>query len=563
LGGDCTVRGTTIESLQPAAGFWRANSQIPQFYRCRFPSHCVGGTDTATGAAACETHRTGPLCGVCEEGFYGTPGGSCIRCPDTSSSSAVGYFIGIAIVIIVALWLQFYIVARSGSTLLLSIVEKEDQETQDVDHFADTDKHEDIKYEDSTIKPDAGEQPVEDDNVDIYTQQYMNPKNTHMMTIYGPPIPPSNFTYKLKIFITFLQIVTNLGSGLEIVWPSTFKEFVLWFDIANFDFMLTQASSAECISTFNYYGRYLVIVCFPFAVWAGLTVLYLLPRYLRIWRYKNYNNTAVARAVVTYWKMSLYLLFLVWPGVCAIILRHYICKSFNTGQSYIFTNLDIECNTSRWNSYAYAGAFLIAVYPIGVPLFFFFLLWYNLSTLHLDRTKAAIGFLYAGYRIEAWWFEMVDMAHKLFLTCLIAFIPGDYQLPVGMVVAIIYMVILLRLHPYIRPEDDTLQLLAQTEIYLLLLAGSIFYHNPIEQLGNEEDKFLSAVLIILTLAIILSFLIFGALLVRRMYLEWKAEKEKQNQEEQRLNQRVAFINQQVHKQHDAGNVDATHPDNQV
>lgn len=82
----------------------------------------------------------------------------------------------------------------------------------------------------------------------------------------------------------------------------------------------------------------------------------------------------------------------------------------------------------------------------------------------------------AGYRHDVWWFEMVDLFHKLTLTSLLGacapardlmvtlcphicrppppasagFFPPSMQLPAGMVVAGVFIMTLLRVHPYIR-----------------------------------------------------------------------------------------------------------------
>ena len=67
------------------------------------------------------------------------------------------------------------------------------------------------------------------------------PANLDPMVVYGPAPPAADFTYKLKIFLSFLQIVTNLSSGLEVQWPNTFKDFVLLFNVVNMDFLFVRA----------------------------------------------------------------------------------------------------------------------------------------------------------------------------------------------------------------------------------------------------------------------------------------------------------------------------------
>lgn len=73
------------------------------------------------------------------------------------------------------------------------------------------------------------------------------------------------------------------------------------------------------------------------------------------------------------------------------------------------------------------------------------------------------------------WFELIDTFHKLLLTSVLAFFPREAQLSVGMAIAVIYMVVLLRENPYLRPTDDALHMLAQVRprSYLLLVTDPL------------------------------------------------------------------------------------------
>lgn len=72
------------------------------------------------------------------------------------------------------------------------------------------------------------------------------------------------------------------------------------------------------------------------------------------------------------------------------------------------------------------------------------------ACVQLAQTKATIGFLYGGYRLSVWWFEMIDLIQKLLLTSVLAFFPSDSQLAVGMVIAVLFLIALLNTNPYIR-----------------------------------------------------------------------------------------------------------------
>lgn len=176
-----------------------------------------------------------------------------------------------------------------------------------------------------------------------------------------------------------------------------------------------------------------------------------------------------------FWKVLLYSLFLLYPGESSTILRLYICKDID-GQGYLLADLRVQCYTDTWNLYTLASIPRILLYPVGIPVFFFALLKLNQKDLKEPRIKAQLGFLYAGYRIEIWWWELADCVHKLALTSMLAFAPIDAQLPLGMVITTLYTFGLLYFSPYLREEDDMLALFAQCEIYLLLLAGSALYN---------------------------------------------------------------------------------------
>jgi hypothetical protein len=117
-----------------------------------------------------------------------------------------------------------------------------------------------------------------------------------------------------------------------------------------------------------------------------------------------------------------------------------------------------------------------------------------------------------------------------------------------MVFAIVYLICLLRVNPYIRRDDDQLHMLAQTEIFLLLLAGNVFYNSPLKctqprcaRLGlasecpphcaplspafdDTTDWGLSLTLIAIGLAFMLAFLYLALLVIRRFYRRWKGRK---------------------------------------
>jgi len=133
-GADCIEAGTRFSTIGALPGYWRIGNESLTFYRCILRKHCTGG-NTEAGSSKCSLHHTGPLCGVCEVGFYASAGGNCSPCPSNNSSSWM-YFVVIGLVVVAAIWLQLYIIVKSGSDLLNNVVAEEDKQLQVEDDMA-------------------------------------------------------------------------------------------------------------------------------------------------------------------------------------------------------------------------------------------------------------------------------------------------------------------------------------------------------------------------------------------------------------------------------------------
>ncbi len=70
-----------------------------------------------------------------------------------------------------------------------------------------------------------------------------------------------NFTYNLKILLSFLQIATSLMSFVTIPWPTYFQTFVNYFEFVNLSFI--PWSSVECVTTLTFYDKLVLIAAVP------------------------------------------------------------------------------------------------------------------------------------------------------------------------------------------------------------------------------------------------------------------------------------------------------------
>jgi len=95
-------------------------------------------------------------------------------------------------------------------------------------------------------------------------------------------------------------------------------------------------------------------------------------------------------------------------------------------------------------------------------------------------------------------------------------------MPVGMTVAVGYLIIILLKQPYFRKGDDRLHMLAQIELFLLQLAGYIFYNGIV--LDKKSDVLMSVFLVIVVLGFIILFFFQTINIFRKLLLHCHQEK---------------------------------------
>jgi hypothetical protein len=459
VGAVCDFRGAVWDTLATQVGYWRASQD--DYYRCILPSQCSGGPEA--GDSQCAEFRTGPLCAICMEGYTASStDGTCEAC-ETDSNALV--FTSIVVVgAMIVMFCQYYFVLWTSKPLLDAAA-----------------------IEDQLM---SGSCTLTEKAYKVVSHM----RYGRFLTTEGPPAPRPEGLYKLKILLTFLQILTNLSLTLQIDYPRVYLEFVNTFNPANLDFVAF--TSADCISSaVDYYLELYVWLGLPVFLIGLLVVFFYLPVFCK----KGADSAAKKRRRREFWRLVMFTLFLVFPSLSNKIFSVFVCINVE-GVDYLVADFEQYCYDEKWNAVSYVAFGGIAAYPIGIPAFFFYNL-YSYRFGKIDRknrlqekgVRAQLGFLYDCYETRMWWFELVDMIHKLTMTSLIAFFPWEWQLPMGTVVLLIYLVFLLHFNPYIRKGDDALHLLAQVELILLMMAGNCFKNAIV--VDEEMDWVMSIVLI--------------------------------------------------------------------
>jgi len=190
--------------------------------------------------------------------------------------------------------------------------------------------------------------------------------------------------------------------------------------------------------------------------------------------------------------------------VSSTILNVFNCLQVE-GKDYLVRDVSVLCYDDQWTSYAACAAIFTLLFPVGIPAFYLYILRRHRSTLNESATLLQLGFLYEAYTEVNWYWELIDMLHKLLVTSVVSFLPNYMELPGVIILLTLYLCLLLIIHPYIRKGDDRLHLLAQAELLNVSIMGLVVLNSP-DSMTELTDVLLSILLIVVVIGLCVVFL---------------------------------------------------------
>lgn len=516
-GARCDQTGIFSFNVPAKTGWWHSSPDDLNFQQCVYLEHCAGEELTQTGknlsiSGGCGFKRYGLLCALCEE-HYSSAGGKtlCVECPEVHTSGAITAFALIGLVAVIAL--GFYLLLRAekhaDEELEARLLQKEKAKREKIKALraANRSKKRSGKQNESsgseTTSPPA-EVSMDGSEIATHFSKTFMPRVLDLggasALITRVALSPENkvesrFTSSLKILVSFFQITASLSVFDDVQLPTYFAKFISAFQIINLDFIPWQALS--CVATFNFFTKMLLYGFVPIFGFVTFGVSFM--TWVKMKDLKDVEDDSPSRVhrkklKLQVWRMCLFALFLIYPLVSRNILQFFVCQKVGN-EYYLETDFTIKCFQGEWMVYLGYAVFFVVVFPFGIPAAFLFLVWRRRHKLEDIHTVLQYGFLYQAYQVNAYWFEVVEMGHKLLLTGFLQFFDGAERFQFGMVITLLYTLVVIVLAPFVQHRNETLTLICEVEIFLLMLAGNSTAAEGNLKLGSFLDILLSAVMI--------------------------------------------------------------------
>ena len=190
------------------------------------------------------------------------------------------------------------------------------------------------------------------------------------------------------------------------------------------------------------------------------------------------------------------------PGLATRLFTLLNCASIGgiEGKRFLEADWSIECHVNEHAAMTVVGAAFILLYILGIPMLMFALLFKNRQALHNENhphhesVYFEYGGLYSSYEQKYYWFEVLIMMHKCFMTGALVVIGENSTIQplVGSLFQLGFLLCVLKLSPYSSNDDDLSAFVSSLTLYLTMVGGMVMITRDSAIGGKSfDDKFLT------------------------------------------------------------------------
>jgi len=265
-----------------------------------------------------------------------------------------------------------------------------------------------------------------------------------------------------------------------------------------------------------------------------------------------------------YYYLFLLLTFIVFSPLSTKIFQAFDCDHLDDGKSYLRADYSIDCSSSEYNFIVVWARVFIFVYPLGIPICYFWILFQQKEDLNPSLGNEFIGvlideinstadeyinedvpkniglkfqnikedirnekdtvqilkFLFVDYKPHLWWWEVIECLRRLMLTGMLVFFEdeSDIQILVGICISLFSIFMYSHFKPLLNDNDNWFSEAVQWATFHILFLALLLTVN-----SSVSDR--SVVGVIMTF-------IFFAPFANLLFVIWNCCKKKENVQNQ-------------------------------
>lgn len=275
-------------------------------------------------------------------------------------------------------------------------------------------------------------------------------------------------------------------------YPDVYQRFLDAVNILNFDALWIP--SAGCIVGVDFHGRLLVSTIGPLVASSLLAGTY------TVAKRRNYGSEAALQKVgQKHMSMVLLISFLVYSSVSETVFQTFACEDLDDGKQYLRADYRIECDSPEHQVFQVFAGIMIFVYPMGIPLFYAYLLYKyrrvleseDEGTRETNPQVQPISDLWAPYKPRRFYYEVIECLRRMALTGVVVFIYPNTatQVAVTLVIAFSFVVVSERLAPYVSKWNSCISLTGHMVVFISMYVALLSKVNVSDERAESQEVF--------------------------------------------------------------------------
>ncbi|CAN0474933.1 unnamed protein product, partial [Scytosiphon promiscuus] len=165
-------------------------------------------------------------------------------------------------------------------------------------------------------------------------------------------------------------------SVANVTYPGVYQTFLSGLNIINLD--IGFVISAGCLwSDIDFHDRLIVSTLWPLLVLGFLAMTYAIALRRNPGSYDSVREKISNKHLTS----VLLLLFFVYSSVSSTVFQMFACDPLDDGIEYLRADYRIFCTDAKHRALQVYAVLMIVVYPVGIPLLFFGLLYRHREVL--------------------------------------------------------------------------------------------------------------------------------------------------------------------------------------
>ena len=302
----------------------------------------------------------------------------------------------------------------------------------------------------------------------------------------------------------------------NVVYPSLYQGVLDAIAFVNFNF--SWVVSAGCIMDVDFHDELTAATASPLVVVAMLGLRYI----IAVHRNHHESERALRKIRRKHANAAILVAFLFYSSASSAVFRAFACESLDDGKKYLRSDYRIECDSPKHRAFQIYAGFMIAVYPLGIPMLFAILLFRSrrvltnayLRTYNGETRQQSTSSLWKAYRPSVFYYEVIECGRRVMLTGVVVFIYPNTSAQVAVTLAIAFVFALAseRLNPYNSNLDGWVSRTGHVMVVLTMYVA-LLTKVDVSNEGNQSQNIFAGILVSAHIAMILTAFVEAVVLI--------------------------------------------------